>query len=77
MPSSAVHTFADPDDYGAAIRRTKAEIFEINVTGRGRFTGKIIRIDLHSLWMAAPLRQSAAGWSLGHYGRAGHFYIPH
>ena len=26
--------------------------FEINVTGRGRFTGKIIRIDLHSLWMA-------------------------
>ena len=51
MPSSAVHTFADPDDYGAATRRNKAERFEINVTGRGRFTGKIIRIDLHSLWM--------------------------
>jgi hypothetical protein len=51
MPSSAVHTFADPDDYAAAIPRTKAEIFEINVTGRGRFTGKIIRTDLHSLWM--------------------------
>ena len=51
MPSSAVHIFADPDYYGAAMRRTKAEIFEINVTGRGRFTGKIINIDLHSLWM--------------------------
>jgi AraC-like DNA-binding protein len=48
MPSSAVHTFTDPDDYAAAIRATKAEI---NVTGRGRFTGKIIRIDLHRLWM--------------------------
>ena len=24
---------------------------EINVTGRGHFTGKIIRIDLHRLWM--------------------------
>ncbi len=49
MPSSAVHTFTDPDDYGAATRETAR--FEINVTGRGRFTGKIIRIDLHRLWM--------------------------
>jgi AraC-like DNA-binding protein len=48
MPSSAIHTFTDPDDYAAAIRATNAEI---NVTGRGRFTGKIIRIDLHRLWM--------------------------
>jgi AraC-like DNA-binding protein len=48
MPSSAVHAFIDPDDYAAAIRATNAEI---NVTGRGRFTGKIIRIDLHRLWM--------------------------
>jgi hypothetical protein len=48
MPSSAVHSFTDPDDYAAAIRATNAEI---NVTGRGRFTGKIIRIDLHRLWM--------------------------
>jgi AraC-like DNA-binding protein len=48
MLSSAVHTFTDPDDYAAAIRATKAEI---NVTGRGHFTGKIIRIDLHRLWM--------------------------
>ena len=49
MPSSAVHTFTDPDDFAAAIRAAKAEI---NVTGRGRFTGKIILIDLHHLWMA-------------------------
>jgi hypothetical protein len=48
MPSSAVQTFADPDDFAAAIRGTKSEI---SVTGRGRFTGKIIRIDLHRLWM--------------------------
>src|SRR5260370_42108467 len=46
MPSSAVHSFTDPDDYAAAIRAANAEI---NVTGRGRFTGEIIRIDLHRL----------------------------
>jgi AraC-like DNA-binding protein len=48
MPSSAVHTFTDPDDYAAAIRATKAEV---TVTGRGDFTAKITRIDLHRLWM--------------------------
>jgi AraC-like DNA-binding protein len=48
MPSSAVQTFTDPDDFAAAIRATNAEI---SVTGRGHFTGKIVRIDLHRLWM--------------------------
>ena len=48
MPSSAVQTFTDPDDYAALIRNTKAEL---TVTGRGEFTAKIIRIDLHRLWM--------------------------
>ena len=48
MPSSAVHTFTDPDDYGATIRNTKAEV---TVTGRGQFAAKITRIDLHRLWM--------------------------
>ena len=48
MPSSAVRTFTDPDDYAAAIRATKAEVV---VTGRGQFTAKLIRIDLHRLWM--------------------------
>jgi AraC-like DNA-binding protein len=48
MPSSAVHTFSDPDDYTASIRATKAEV---TVTGRGQFTAKLTRIDLHRLWM--------------------------
>ena len=48
MPSSAVRTFTDPDAYASAIRATKAEL---TVTGRGQFAAKIIRIDLHRLWM--------------------------
>ena len=48
MPSSAVQTFTDPDDYSAAIRATRAEL---TVTGRGHFAAKITRIDLHRLWM--------------------------
>jgi hypothetical protein len=48
MPSSAARTFTDPDDYAAAIRATKAEL---TVTGRGKFTAKLTRIDLHRLWM--------------------------
>ena len=48
MPSSAVRTFADPDDYAAAIRASRAEL---TVTGRGHFTANHTRIDLHRLWM--------------------------
>ena len=48
MPSSAVRTFTDPDDYASAIRATRAEM---TVTGRGHFTAKLTRIDLHRLWM--------------------------
>jgi AraC-like DNA-binding protein len=48
MPSSAVRTFSDPDEYAAAIRATNTEL---TVTGRGQFTAKLIRIDLHRLWM--------------------------
>jgi AraC-like DNA-binding protein len=48
MPSSAVHTFTNPDDYATAIRATKAEF---TITGRGHFLAKLIRIDLHRLWM--------------------------
>jgi AraC-like DNA-binding protein len=48
MPSSVVRTFSDPDDYAAAIRATKAEL---TVTGRGQFAAKIVRIDLHRVWM--------------------------
>jgi hypothetical protein len=48
IPSSAVHTFTDPDDYAASIGATKAEV---TVTGRGQFTANLTRIDLHRLWM--------------------------
>lgn len=48
MPSSAVRAFSDPDDYGISIRNTTAEM---TVTGRGQFAAKIIRIDLHRLWL--------------------------
>jgi hypothetical protein len=48
MPSSAVRTFTDSDDYASAIRATRAEI---TVTARGHFAAKLTRIDLHRLWM--------------------------
>ena len=48
MPSSAVRTFSDADDYGAWIRGANAEL---TVTEPGRFAGKITRIDFRRLWM--------------------------
>jgi AraC-like DNA-binding protein len=48
MPSSAVRTFSDPDDYAAAIRGQQAAV---TVVGRGQFTAKLVQIDLHRLWM--------------------------
>jgi AraC-like DNA-binding protein len=48
MPSSAVRTFTDPDDYAAAIRQGT---YELTITERGDFSAKLIRIDLHRLWM--------------------------
>jgi AraC-like DNA-binding protein len=48
MPSSAVHTFTDPDDYAAEIRGQQAEV---TILGRGQFTAKLTRIDMHRLWM--------------------------
>jgi AraC-like DNA-binding protein len=48
MPSSAVRTFSDPDDYTATIRATKTEL---TVTGCGQFTAKLTRIDLPRLWL--------------------------
>ena len=47
MPSSAVRSFTDADDYAATIRGGA----EMTVTGRGHFAAKLIRIDLHRLWM--------------------------
>jgi AraC-like DNA-binding protein len=48
MPSSAVRSFSDPDEYAASMRASKAEI---TVTERGQFTAKCTKIDLHRLWM--------------------------
>ena len=48
MPSSAVRAFSDPDDFASAIRGGTAYI---TVVGRGEFTAKHFRIDLHQLWL--------------------------
>jgi hypothetical protein len=48
MPSSAVRTFTDPDDYAETIR---GGTVELTVTGRGDFNAKLTRINLHRLWM--------------------------
>ena len=48
MPSSSVRTFTDPDEYGERIRGTRVEL---TVTGRGQFRARLVRIDLHDLWM--------------------------
>ena len=48
MPGSAVLRFSDPDKYGAFVRGTKAEI---TITKPGPFEAKLVRIDLHRLWM--------------------------
>src|SRR5438067_8108701 len=64
MPSSAVRTFNDLDDYAAAIRQGT---YELTVTERGHFTAKLTRIDLHRLWMQRfsdnlPRISHIAGW---------------
>jgi len=48
MPSSAIRTVTDVDEYRAANRRS---CVELTVTARGSFTVSITRIDLHRLWM--------------------------
>jgi AraC-like DNA-binding protein len=48
MPSSAVRTFTDPDDYAESNRSAKSEL---TVIGRGHFSAKLTRIDLHRLGM--------------------------
>jgi AraC-like DNA-binding protein len=48
MLSSSVRTFSDADDYAASIR---GGTVELTVLGRGDFNGKLIRIDLHRLWI--------------------------
>jgi hypothetical protein len=64
MPSSAVRSFSDPDDYAAGIRKGTVELTAI---GRGKFTAELTRIDLHRLWMQRfsehlPRISHVAGW---------------
>jgi len=47
MPSSAVRTFTDPDEYFAGIRNLQIE----GVVARGEFRAELTRIDLHRLFM--------------------------
>ena len=48
MPSSTVRTFTDPDDYASSIRATSAALM---LTDRGHFGAKLVRVDLHRVWM--------------------------
>jgi AraC-like DNA-binding protein len=48
MPSSAVRSFSDPDEYAASSRAAKAEL---SISQRGQFSGKHTRIKLHHLQM--------------------------
>ena len=48
MPSSAVLSFSEPDDYVHSLRETTAEV---TITGRGHFAAELTRIELHRLWM--------------------------
>lgn len=64
MPSSAVRSFSDPDDYAASIRQGTVEL---TVIERGRFEAKLVRIDLDRVWMQRFTESTArvlhvAGW---------------
>jgi AraC-like DNA-binding protein len=47
MVTTAIVTTTDVDQFRRAIR----PISEVTITGRGRFSAKVIRIDLQQLWM--------------------------
>jgi AraC-like DNA-binding protein len=58
MPSSAVRTFTDPDEYAAAMQHGTVGL---TLTQRGTFSARLYRIELRRLWMQ---RFSAnLGWS--------------
>jgi AraC-like DNA-binding protein len=48
MPSSAIRTFADPDEYAAQFQQGPVEL---TISGRGRFTATLCTIGLHHLAM--------------------------
>jgi AraC-like DNA-binding protein len=47
VPITRVRRFADPDQYAAFIRGTRAEF---SITKPGYFAAKLTQIDLHQLW---------------------------
>jgi AraC-like DNA-binding protein len=58
MPSSAVLTFTDPDEYAAAMAQAAVRLTPVEC---GSFTAKLSRIEFHRLWMQ---RFSASlGWT--------------
>lgn len=74
MPSSVSRTITDVELYRQSIRPANVEFL---VTGRGRFSGKVVKIDLHRLWtqrleenlprvwrLAVPVARSAIWFSL-------------
>jgi AraC-like DNA-binding protein len=48
MPSSAVRTFSDPDDYTTSFRGSQAEL---TITERGQFSAKLTLVRLHCVQM--------------------------
>jgi hypothetical protein len=48
MPSSAVRTFTDPDDWTTSFRGSQAEL---TINARGQFSAKLTWILLHRLQM--------------------------
>src|SRR5215469_16035194 len=48
MPSSAVYTFTDPDDFTTSFRGSQAEL---TITACGRFSAKLTWLRLHSMQM--------------------------
>jgi AraC-like DNA-binding protein len=48
MPTSAVWSFTDPEEFTAHVRGTR---MELAITRPGRFAAKAVRIDLHRMWL--------------------------
>jgi AraC-like DNA-binding protein len=48
MLASSAHSFADPDAFASSVRASKVQL---TLTGAGDFEAKIVRIDLHRLWL--------------------------
>jgi len=63
MPSSAVHSFTDP----TTMRERSANQGRADGHRRGRFTAKLIRIDLHGLLAQRYVEKPARIFAFGEY----------